>query len=158
MNVKISTATQAQSAEIIQLIRASITELCAADHGNQSEPLAEWLSNKTTENMHNWLLDSTKTFIIARISSQISDQIIGMGCANNSGRILMNYVHPEYRFIGVSKAIMQHLESHLQALGIQKATLESSKTAYKFYQSMGWQNIETSDDKIEMLKHLQQPI
>ena len=37
--------------EACTMVRRSITELCAADHGNDPAILARWLDNKTPENV-----------------------------------------------------------------------------------------------------------
>lgn len=135
---------------MIKIIRASITELCAEDHKTEPEALNDWLSNKTVDNMRKWIAEDDKYMLVAMVKNEIA----GMGCANKQGRILMNYVSPNYRFIGISKAIMNGLEVQIRALGIKQASLESSKTALKFYLSCGWQLLTTDDGKIEMVKIL----
>lgn len=152
MTVIISTAKAEHAAELIDIIRASITDLCADDHNDETTPLNEWLNNKTIDNMLMWIAKPELKILIA----QIDGRIAGMGTANNQGRILMNYVSPEFRFKGISKAIMVGLEAHLSGLGIEQATLESSKTALEFYQTCGWQMVKTTDDKIEMIKPLKE--
>lgn len=142
---------KAQYAEpMLKLRRASIVELCYPDHGNEAEQLSEWADNKTLDNMRALIESPDSHMIIAKLESEIA----GMGSVSQQGRILMNYVDPEFRFRGVSKAIMAALEDYIRSLGLRQATLESSKTAYEFYQACGWQTVETDDDKIEMIKIL----
>lgn len=150
MHVVLTTAKAEDAAILVDIIRASITELCAADHNDEDVPLNEWLSNKTTENMLMWIAKPELEMLVARVGGEIA----GMGTCNDKGRILMNYVSPDFRFMGVSKVIMTGLENHVKGLGFAQATLESSKTALEFYQSMGWDITATETDKIEMTKLL----
>lgn len=142
---------KAQHAPIILKLRcASITELCYADHGGEVEALDEWANNKTLDDMLT-LIESLDCHMIV---AKLNDEIAGMGSVNQHGRILMNYVDPEFRFKGVSKAIMAALEDYIRSGGRQQASLESSKTALEFYQSCGWKMSEADGDKIEMIKIL----
>ncbi len=145
-----SVATTSDAAIILKIVRASITQLCVLDHSNDKAKLDEWLNNKTLENILKWIEDEKLYFIKA----ELNGQIVAMGCANLQGRILMNYVSPKHQYLGASKAIMQDLERFLLTSGITKATLESSKTALKFYQACNWQIKNGEDDTIQMFKIL----
>jgi GNAT superfamily N-acetyltransferase len=50
----------------------------------------------------------------------------------------LNYVSPDARFRGVSKALMRGLEARALELGVEACTLESTGTARRFYLSMGY--------------------
>ncbi|MGL1919552.1 MAG: GNAT family N-acetyltransferase [Hyphomicrobiales bacterium] len=150
MPISLSIAKAEQAEQLIRLICASITELCAADHTNLAEPLSQWLGNKTQDNMLRWIAAPEIFMLVAHMD----DKLAGMGSVNDQGRVLMNYVHPNFRFVGVSKAIMNGLLAHCKSLDLRQATLESSKTALEFYKGCGWEVIKSTDDKIEMIKDL----
>jgi hypothetical protein len=38
-----------------EVVRRSISELCAADHGNDPTVLSQWLKNKTLGNVASWI-------------------------------------------------------------------------------------------------------
>ena len=38
-----------EAGDIAALVRASITELCSADHGGEQAKIDKWLSNKTED-------------------------------------------------------------------------------------------------------------
>jgi GNAT superfamily N-acetyltransferase len=64
--------------------------------------------------------------------------ILGVAAIQSSGRISLNYVSPDARFRGVSKALMRALEAKASELGLATCTLESTETARRFYLSMGY--------------------
>ncbi|PCI86016.1 MAG: hypothetical protein COB24_11250 [Hyphomicrobiales bacterium] len=150
MKLTIRPADSANAKDMVTLTTRSITELCAADHDNEPQLLAEWLDNKTVEQMTNWI-EQPDNYVIVAYSDEV---MVAAGGTNIHGRILRNYVHPEYRFKGISRAIMAAMEKYLRGLGLKQATLESSKTAFEFYLSCGWKMVETDDKKIEMIKIL----
>ena len=64
-------------------------------------------------------------------------EIAAVGGYFASSRIVsLNYVSPRHRFVGVSSALLAAIES---GLGPGEATLESTQTARRFYESRGWQ-------------------
>jgi N-acetylglutamate synthase-like GNAT family acetyltransferase len=87
------------------VLRRSITELCRADHGGDEILLGKWLSNKTVENVTRWIMQSY--FVVA----EEGETILGVAAMDASGKITLNYVSPEARFRGVSKALVLQLEA-----------------------------------------------
>lgn len=153
MPLKIIAATNEHAAEMVALTIASITQLCFEDHGNDPEYLAEWLANKTTEQMTVWINDPNQYVIVAFVNNVM----VGAGGCNEQGHIMRNYVHPEHRFKGISKALMANMEDYLHLAGIKQASLESSETALRFYLDLGWRVIVNEDrtgDEIDMVKAL----
>jgi N-acetylglutamate synthase-like GNAT family acetyltransferase len=114
------------------VLRRSITELCRADHGGDEILLGKWLSNKTIENVTRWIMQSY--FVVA----EEGETILGVAAMDASGKITLNYVSPEARFRGVSKALVLQLEAQARALGLSECTLETTQTALRFYQSLGY--------------------
>ena len=58
--------------------------------------------------------------------------------ATHDGVILLNYVAPAARWRGVSKLLLNRMESDLLALGCDLSRLESSVTARMFYRAEGY--------------------
>jgi len=121
-----------EAEEACAVIRRSITELCHADHQGDAPTLCLWLANKTAENMRRWIAQ-TYIFVAAE-----QGQILGVGAMNGSGEITLNYVSPDARFRGISKALLQRLELQASYLGIRSITLQSSLTALRLYESVGY--------------------
>jgi GNAT superfamily N-acetyltransferase len=130
--MKVRRATVEDASEACAVMRRSIAELCHADHGGDEVFLGRWLSNKTVENVQSWI-PRTQFFV-----AEEAGQILGVAAMDNSGRVNLNYVSPDARFRGVSKALMAALEDSARALGLNECRLETSKTALRFYRSIGY--------------------
>lgn len=114
----------------------SIAELCDADHGGDQSTLFRWLADKTAENVKTWIEAVNQQLVVA----EESGDIVGVGAASAAGEILLNYVSPDARFRGVSKAILLHLESYVLAQGNRKSFLSSTRTAHPFYLAVGYED------------------
>lgn len=122
---------------ICDAIRRAITELCVEDHKERDDILSAWLANKTPENIRHWITAPRQLTVVAEIDGNIA----GVGQVSSDGKILLNYVSPDFRFRGVSKAIMIAMEEHLREIGITVAQLVSTGTARRFYLNMGYLQI-----------------
>jgi len=120
--------------EACQVVRRSIAELCRADHQDDPIILEEWLSNYTPDNMRTWIADSSTYVVVATEGAAI----IGVGAITSSGEIILNYVSPDARFRGVTKAILNKLEARARGLGNKTSTLTSTETARRLYLSAGY--------------------
>ena len=138
MTLKIRRAMTDDAPQACAVIRRSIIELCNLDHGGDETFLTKWLSNKTVENVSKWILQSQ--FFVA----EEAGQIVGAASMTGSGMITLNYVAPDARFRGVSKALMLSMEENARTLGLAECHLESSQTALRFYQELGYVKSETS--------------
>lgn len=122
------------------LRQASIRELCSADHNNDPSAIASWVGEPSPAKFIRLLQRADVTLIVAELDEQIA------GLAGLAGDLVtLNYVHPAYRFRGVSKALMQALEARLVEQGIQFGRLYSTATALAFYRSIGWTEIGARD-------------
>jgi N-acetylglutamate synthase-like GNAT family acetyltransferase len=138
MSITIRRARPDDAAEACAVIRSSIAELCHLDHGGDEALLAKWLSNKTVSNVTRWI--SQAHFLVA----EEAGRIVGVAAMTDSGKITLNYVAPDSRFRGVSKALVRCLEEHASALGIMECSLETTRTALPFYQALGYVKTERS--------------
>jgi GNAT superfamily N-acetyltransferase len=50
------------------------------------------------------------------------------------GEVLLNYVHPDARLSGVSKALLAAMERELRSCKVPRCELESTITARRFYE------------------------
>lgn len=123
-----------EAVSICTVLRRSITELCIADHKNDPSLLSQWLANKTPEHIANWMANADNHFVVAVEGGAV----IGVGAVTKAGAIMLNYVAPDARFRGASKAIVAQLEHIARELGNRVCTLESTETARQFYISVGF--------------------
>lgn len=119
------------------MLRRSIQELCVADHGNDAQTIQEWLANKTPEIVRSWICAPGQQVMVA----EENGRILGVGAATAAGEITLNYVSPEARFRGISKAILAALERYLREQGQTRSTLSSTQTAHRFYQAAGYRDV-----------------
>ena len=116
------------------VLRRSITRLCIADHANDPAILARWLANKTPAQLRGWMASDQQHLLVA-----VEDGAVrGVGSVTTAARIALNYVAPEARFRGVSKAMLVALEALAHRSGATECVLESTATARRFYLSAGY--------------------
>jgi hypothetical protein len=116
-----------------EVLRRSIVELCRADHGDDPAFLEEWLANKTPANISDWIAQN-------HVYVAVRDQaIIGIGAVTADGVITLNYVSPDARFQGASKAMLARLEQKAAECGNTVCKLSSTKTARRFYRAAGYE-------------------
>ncbi len=114
-------------------MRRSIAELCVADHRNDPAILARWLSNKTVEVFHSWIRPGNSLLVAVD-----GFRILAVGCLDDAGEITLNYVSPDARFRGVSRALLGALEARAMEQGHRRCTLISTETARRFYLANGY--------------------
>ncbi|ODT80098.1 MAG: hypothetical protein ABS76_17495 [Pelagibacterium sp. SCN 64-44] len=122
-------------AAMSRVLIASITGLCAADHDNDPDKLAAWTRNKSADGVAAMLANPDMVLLVA----EREGVVIAVGAVTRAGEIALNYVAPEARFSGVSKALLARLEAELLALGFTEGRLEATATARRFYERAGWQ-------------------
>jgi GNAT superfamily N-acetyltransferase len=131
---EIRAAQMREAGAICEVLRRSITELCVHDHQNDPRRLAEWLENKTPENVARWIADPDNCMFVAVAEGNI----LGVGSIRSGGEIALNYVSPQARFQGVSRAMLRTLEETARDLGCRRLTLTSTFTAHDFYLAAGY--------------------
>ena len=126
-------AREADVPAMSRVLIASITHLCGADHGDAPERIADWTMNKSPEGVARMLADPAHSMFVAEHDGVVA----AVGLVAGS-RIGLNYVDPDHRLAGISKALLAYMEQHMRVAGVGTATLESTETALAFYQSAGW--------------------
>lgn len=127
-------ARPADAVEVCQVLRRSIIELCGADHHNDPTILERWLASKTPTIVATWI-DDPNGFMFVAVEN---DVILGVAGITAAGEITLNYVLPDARFRGVSKALLARLEAKAAELGHGHCTLTSTMTARQLYRSAGY--------------------
>lgn len=135
MDIYIRAGKKKDAEAAITVLRRSITQLCSADHHGDEAEVAGWLANKNISSWAVWIDRDDAIVLVA----ELAGNIVGVGMMNIRGEILLNYVHPEARFNGISKAILCALEAKARALGLKMCVLESTLTAKMFYVDKGYQ-------------------
>jgi GNAT superfamily N-acetyltransferase len=130
----IRSARSADAEAACGVLRRSIAELCAADHRDDPQTVRRWLANKTPENVRAWIHSPTQRMLVACEGSAV----LGVGSASDAGEILLNYVSPDARFRGVSKAILAALENYMRERRRDQSRLTSTLTAHGFYLAQGY--------------------
>ena len=119
---------------IAKLLVRSIREVCGPDYDNDEAILAAWCSNKTPENMRRGILNPNNYWIVALDSKTIT----GTALMTNKGEINLCYLLPEYLGRGFGKAMLNDMMGYAQTAGLQKVTLETTRTAREFYLRNGF--------------------
>lgn len=133
--MKIRDAVSDDASAACEVMRRSITELCASDHGNDPIILAQWLSNKTPEIFRSWIRPGNS--VMVAIDTE-TDDILGVGCVTDDGEITLNYVSPDARLRGVSTMLLAELENRALERGNTTCRLDSTETAHRFYHDRGY--------------------
>ena len=133
--MKVRDATSADAEASCAVLRASIIELCAADHGNDPVLMERWLANKQPEIVAGWIAQPNGSVLVA---VDDGDAILAVGSVTDAGEITMNYVSPHARFRGVSRALLAALESRAAERGNTACRLHSTETAHRFYLANGY--------------------
>jgi GNAT superfamily N-acetyltransferase len=132
--LRIRDATPDDAEAACDVLRRSISELCVADHGNDPAILNAWLGNKRPEIVAAWARQPGNSLLV----TVEGDAILAVGSVTDAGEITLNYVAPDTRFRGVSRALLGALEARAAERGNVRCTLTSTETAHRFYRSAGY--------------------
>jgi len=132
--MEIRDALPADAEAACEVMRRSITELCSEDHRGHPAVLVRWLGNKKPEIFRSWLTQGGQSYLVA---SQ-DGRIVCVGAVTDAGEITLNYVSPDARFRGVSRAMLAALEKRAAERGNSRCTLTSTATARRFYRANGY--------------------
>ncbi|RBP11181.1 acetyltransferase (GNAT) family protein [Roseiarcus fermentans] len=139
-------AAAPDAADICAVLRRSIVELCAVDHGDEPALLAAWLSNKTPEAIAGWMKRIDVSYLVAVDRGAIA----AVGAVTDAGEVLLDYVSPDFRFRGASRALLAALEARAAERGATRCTLISTETARAFYLARGYREVSAPVRKFGM--------
>ncbi|HEV7547112.1 MAG TPA: GNAT family N-acetyltransferase [Reyranella sp.] len=132
LQIRDAVAPDAEAACVV--ILRSIAELCAEDHRDDPKILAHWLANKRPDIVRGWMTQAGNSVLVAIEG----DSLVAVGSVTDAGEITLNYVSPDARFRGVSRALLAALERRAAERGNAECTLASTATARRFYLANGY--------------------
>ena len=127
-------ATIQDAAAAVAVLRDSITQLCVADHQNDTTTLEQWLRNKTTDHFRQWLADPENFLVVAEVDSVVS----GVGLVDVRGDLRLCYVSPGRQRLGIGRAMLCALEAQAIRWNIEEVRLRSSANGCAFYERLGY--------------------
>lgn len=136
------------STMVAEVIRRSVTELCVADHHNESDILESWLANKTPESAEEWI-SAINSFCVTALAE--SNEIVGFGMLSREGEINLLYVSPDQIGTGAGRDLLSEIERHAMALGLEKIFLDSTDSAMNFYENHGYTHNGSCDSRSDGL-------
>jgi GNAT superfamily N-acetyltransferase len=132
--IAVRRAKPGDAEEAADVLRRSITQLCALDHRGDADTLGKWLANKTPQNFLSWLASGDNFCVVA----ETSRKVIGVGLLHRSGEIRLCYLAPGAQRKGTGKAIYLALEEQAKAWALSTLRLESTVSARPFYEALGF--------------------
>ena len=134
--IRVRRAHESDIDAMSEVLIASITRLCTPDHGGDPQEIAAWTANKTPDGVRAMLAAPANRLFVA----EVAGQVVAVGCVRGVDEIALNYVHPNHRFQGVSRALLVAMETAMRELGTTTGRLESTATAHAFYLANGWRD------------------
>ena len=132
--ILIRKATSEDAEAACSVLVRSIKEICAPYYDNDEEILAKSLENKRPTNVWRWMESEGFYCVIA-----VSRSGLVVGFATICGpEIMLNYVLPEALHQGIGKRLLQALEAHAIACGIERLEVVSTIPAKPFYERNGY--------------------
>jgi GNAT superfamily N-acetyltransferase len=116
MGIDIRQATPSDAQEACDLLRRSIEEGCAADHGRRTEILQAWLSNKTVQNVTTWFSAPGNYAVVALQGGELA----GMALLTQAGKLALCYVMPGQLRQGIGSAMVDAIEARARCWDIAK--------------------------------------
>jgi GNAT superfamily N-acetyltransferase len=129
-------ATIDDAASAVAMVRASITELCVADHHDDPATLARWLRNKTADHFTGWLANPDNYILVAEEETELS----GVASLNRNRDLNLCYVRPGRQRCGIGRALLIALEAQAARWGLDEIRLTSSTAARAFYERHGYRS------------------
>ncbi|WP_300070270.1 GNAT family N-acetyltransferase [uncultured Ruegeria sp.] len=118
--------------EMSDVLIRSITRLCAADHEDDPQVLAEWTANKTPETLRDGVQSGSVLWV-----ADYGGQVAAVG-GLRMDEITLLYVDPNHTGRGLGVAMLNQLEQEITSAGHPEAHLEATRTAQDFYRKNGW--------------------
>jgi len=136
MGIAIRKAAPTDAPAACALLRRSISESCAPDHGHRPEILDNWMANKTPQTVAGWFSASSNYALVA----ERDGELVGLGLLTQAGKVALCYVLPEAMRSGVGRALLDGLEQQARAWSIGKLHLHSPGSSSAFFERHGYTN------------------
>lgn len=120
---------------VAKLVYDSVHTLCTNEYS--AEELDAWVP----KNMHMPTFRNSLFRCYALVAVNEKKEIIGFMSTERDGYVNRLYTHPLWINKGVATALLKKTEAWAQKQRIQFLTLESSKSAEKFYEKQGFQKV-----------------
>ena len=134
MMYSVREALPADSEQVVDVLRRSITEVCGPDY-DDPEVIDDWLSNKTEANIHRWIVSASTYSVVCEDDAGV---IMGFALTTHEGEIMLCYLLPEALHLGNGRRMLWALEDFLCARGRTQVRTTSTITARAFYQRNGF--------------------
>ncbi len=135
----IRAATEDDATSILALRKASIRAFGPERY--HAEQVDAWAAQPLGTAPY---LDSIRDESELVIVAEEDDDIAGFGRVElDTGVLSAVYVHPEYARDGVGSSLLSHLESEARNEGLGSLSLHASLNATDFYETNGYERVET---------------
>ena len=135
-SIDIRRGTPGDAEAACALLRRSIEEGCAADHGGLPEILEPWLSNKTPQTVAAWLTSPTNYVVVAAEGEALA----GLALLTQAGKLALCYVLPGQLRSGIGSALMHAVEVQARTWDIGKLFMHCPSSASPFFERLGYVN------------------
>lgn len=110
------------------------------------EQIAAWRPTREAVPVFRQAMESDQFIVLIAEA----DEPVGYGVLNiNAARIDAVYVHPDASGQGLGTSLLRQLENRARMYGLSKLTVVSSKNAIGFYESAGFERVETRTRTID---------
>jgi N-acetylglutamate synthase-like GNAT family acetyltransferase len=134
MGFALRVAVAGDEQSVCELLRRSIAEGCAPDHRDHPAVLDNWLSNKTPQNVRNWLGAPSNFMVVADSGTAL----LGVALLNQAGKLALCYVDPTAMRRGIGRAMLDAVETQARSWSISKLHLHSPASAAGFFARLGY--------------------
>lgn len=134
--IDIRQATPDDATAACTLLRRSIEQGCATDHGQRPEVLQAWLGNKTTQNVLTWVASPSNYVVVA----DQAGQVVGLALLTQAGKLALCYVQPDTLRSGIGSALLGAVEAQARTWNISKLHMHSPASASAFFERHGYIN------------------
>lgn len=134
MDAIIRSATVEDVCSACEVVRRSIIECCIDDHNDDPALVAEWLKDKTPENLAAWIAARGSYAVVA----DADGVIVGIAAFTAVGGITLCYLLPEARRRGIGKALLSALEAEAVRRRLLRLHLASTRAARAFFMRHGY--------------------
>lgn len=121
-----------------QVVRASITYCCVADHCGDAQVLRGWLANKTPDNLAAWMSAPGAMAWGAYCTEGADESMVGFALVARPATLALCYLLPEALHRGIGRALLHAAEAGARDAGADALVLDSTRTGLSFYLRNGY--------------------